>query len=68
MRVLSYYSNLMNNVDIDKVIVPSFKEAKSYNLSACRVPHELFETTVMRVQDLATLVKLTQGQFYVDQQ
>ena len=51
----------MNKVDIDSVVVPSFRETKSYNLSAARVPHELFETTVMRIQDLATLVKLTQG-------
>mmetsp|Transcript_29597 Transcript_29597/g.39360 ORF Transcript_29597/g.39360 Transcript_29597/m.39360 type:complete len:91 (-) Transcript_29597:2615-2887(-) len=46
--------------------IPSLDSTKKYNLSAARVPHELFESTVMRVSDLATLIKLTQAQFFED--
>ena len=47
--MLNYYSAILGGVDVESVVVPTFEQTKSYNLSAARIPHELFEATVMRV-------------------
>ena len=62
-NVLALYNNLFETVDVNLIKVRSFNETRSENPTKPHAPREIFEASLMRTQDFATLIKLVQWQF-----
>ena len=61
--MLSFYNDILQSVDTDKITVPDFEETKKHNPTKPKPPREIFEASLMKIQDLAMLIKLVQWQF-----
>lgn len=67
-RVLNFYTAVFSSVDMNSIKVPSLTETRNYADVSPRVPREMIEATLMRVNDVATLIRLVQAQFFEDWQ
>lgn len=62
-KVLALFNTVLSSIDTSEIKVPSIDQKRAENPTKPKPPREIFETSLMRTKDLATLIKLVQWQF-----
>ena len=58
--ILKFYNDVFQAVNVDAVLVPDFEHVRSFNAVKPEPPLELFEASLMRLQDMSSLIMLVQ--------